>query len=281
MLPISADTPKSDTHPSLEATEADWEAARRLLGGGVLSIIMPAYNLGSVIAGNIRKVHEVLSPHFDIEIVVVNDGSGDETSAEMALMAAELPNVKPVSYRSNKGKGMAVCEGFRHATGDFILLLDADLDLPPHQVSWFFSIMEQEQADVVMGTKRHPRSMLDYPMNRRVISMVYFFLVKLLIGLPTRDTQTGIKLFKRAPLAWAVPRLLVKRFAFDLELLAVVHEKGFRLAEAPIILQFQKGNRTWGCVRARTVRNILTDTLAIFYRIRIKHYYRDPRLTEK
>ena len=123
---------------------------------------------------------------------------------------------------------------------------------------------------VVIGSKRHPDSVLDYPLRRRFISAVYYGLVKILIGLPVKDTQTGLKLFKRKTLEWAMPRLLVKRFAFDLELLAIIHEKGFSVSESPITLEF-KGKL--GCVRPITVKQVMQDTLAIFYRLRLLHYY--------
>ncbi len=233
---------------------------------------MPAWNLGSVIAANVRTVHDLFGAQFPVEIVVVDDGSDDNTGTEIERMARTLPAVKAVRFPRNLGKGKALCEGFLQSTGSHVLLLDADLDLPPAQAARFFTELRRTEADVVIGTKRHPESQLDYPAKRRLLSTGYFLFVKLLFGLPIRDTQTGIKLFKRQPLAEAVPRMLVKRFAFDLELLVIVHERGFRIVEAPIVLEF-KG--PWGCVTRNTVREILTDTLAIFYRSKVKHYYRD------
>lgn len=251
--------------------DGHWTSMRAQLGAaGMLSIIMPAYNLGDVIVANIRQVRQFFSGHVPFEIVVVDDGSDDHTRRELASMCSVISELVPVYLRANQGKGAALREGFEASRGSYVLLLDADLDLPPEQVTRFFEIMAEEEADVVIGSKRHPESKLEYVWYRKLMSTVYFFLVKLLIGLPIRDTQTGIKLFKREVLEWVLPRMLVKRFAFDLELLAIAHRKGFKIAEAPIKLVFRS---RLGCVRPVVIKQILIDTLAIFYRVRILHYY--------
>ena len=93
-------------------------------------------------------------------------------------------------------------------------------------------------ADVVIGSKFHPESRVEYPRLRRIYSFFYYMLVRTLFGLPVRDTQTGIKLFKREVLERVLPRVLVKRFAFDLELLANAHHFGYRIVEAPVEVNF-------------------------------------------
>jgi hypothetical protein len=98
-------------------------------------------------------------------------------------------------------------------------------------------------------------------------------LVRSLFGLPVRDTQTGIKLFKREVLERVLPRVLVKRFAFDLELLANVHHFGYRIVEAPVVVNF---NRVCSRLHLPAVWNVFVDTLAIFYRMRILRYYDRP-----
>jgi glycosyltransferase involved in cell wall biosynthesis len=253
-----------------------WADARSEIGNGRLSIIMPAYNLGSAIAGNIRRVHELFEPHLSIEIIPVDDGSRDNTAREIQNAASELYTVRPVYLKQNTGKGAALRAGFRASTGSHILLLDGDLDLPPDQVSGFFNIMKKQKADVVIGSKRHPDSKLNYPWPRVLISNVYYCFVKLLVGLPVKDTQTGIKLFKRAVLDWVVPRMLIKRFAFDLEILAIAHEQGYRVVEAPITMDFHSG---FGCARPSVIRNVMNDTLAVFYRLRILRYYQSVPTT--
>ena len=260
--------------------QGDWQSAIRLVGDGLLSIVMPAHNLGPTIAENVNRVRRAVPQELPLEIVVVDDGSVDETRAELERITGTVPELRPVFLRQNAGKGWALKQGFEASRGSHILLLDADLDLPPEQTANFFAVMQRETADVVIGSKRHPDSQLNYPWHRHLTSIVYYGLVKLLIGLPIHDTQTGMKLFRREALACAIPRMLVKRFAFDLELLSIIHERGFRIAEAPVRLEFQS---RFGCVRPRSVKQVMMDTLAIFYRLRILRYYqtlRDTRIPD-
>jgi len=247
-----------------------WDTARHELGDGLLSIIMPAYRLGDHIAENIQHVHDLFSDSIPFEIIPVDDGSDDNTRAEIERVSSEAPEITPVLLDENSGKGAALRAGFHASKGSHILLLDGDLDLPPSQVAGFFDIMEQKDSDIVIGSKRHPDSQLNYPWYRTVLSNGYYVLIKLLFGLPIKDTQTGIKLFRRPVLQYVFPRMLVKRFAFDLEILSMAHDKGFSVAEAPITMDFHGG---WGCARPRTLRSILLATMAVFYRLRILRYY--------
>jgi len=104
-----------------------------------------------------------------------------------------------------------------------------------------------------------------------VYSTVYYSITWLLFGLPVKDTQTGLKIFRRQVLQRVLPRVLAKRFAFDIELLANAHRLGFRIVDAPITLKFKRpmGSR----IGIADIRNIFIDTLAIFYRMRVVKYY--------
>jgi glycosyltransferase involved in cell wall biosynthesis len=233
---------------------------------------MPAYNLAGRIAPNIKTVHEVMRESgLDFEVVAVDDGSGDDTSREIMGLAAEMPRVKHAQLKVNAGKGAALKRGFQASRGHFVLFLDADLDLPVDQASSFFSTMESEKADIVIGCKMHPDSKLSYPLHRRIMSRTYFALVKAMIGLPVRDTQTGIKLFRREALDASFPRMLVKQYAFDLELLSIAHDFGFKIAEAPVTLDFQARSYPFS---TRAIVRVAIDTLAIFYRTKILRYYK-------
>jgi glycosyltransferase involved in cell wall biosynthesis len=260
-----------------DAGDHDWDAVRAAVGGSVLSVVLPAHNLAATIADNLRTVARTFRGRVPFELIVVDDGSSDATRAEIEPLRDELPELRLVSLAFNAGKGGALVQGFRASRGTHILFLDADLDLPPEQATTFFEVMRETAADIVIGSKRHPRSHVVYPWHRRLASSVYYALVKLLFGMPLRDTQTGMKLFRRAALADIVPRLLVKQFAFDIELLAVAHHQGFRIAEAPVRLLF-KGR--YGCVRPTSVKQIVLDTLAVFYRLHVLRYYQTIRHTE-
>jgi glycosyltransferase involved in cell wall biosynthesis len=241
----------------------------------MLSILMPAYNEAQSIAENVCETVETMRGlGIDFEIVVVDDGSLDGThTAAIEALRAWPECVRIVRCRRNEGKGNALICGTAYSKGEYVAFLDADMDLHPEQLESFFTIMKSSGADVVIGSKFHPLSKVDYPRLRRVYSFFYFMLVRSLFGLPVRDTQTGIKLFKREVLERVLPRVLVKRFAFDLELLANVHHFGYRIVEAPVVVNF---NRVCSRLRLPAVWNVFVDTLAIFYRMRILRYYDRP-----
>jgi glycosyltransferase involved in cell wall biosynthesis len=241
----------------------------------MLSILMPAYNEAHSIAENVCETVETMQAlGIDFEILVIDDGSMDGTHAAASNVLKTWPeHVRVVRCARNEGKGNALICGACYSKGDRVAFLDADMDLHPEQLARFLEIMEARSADAVIGSKFHPDSKVDYPRVRRLYSFLYYLLVRALFGLPVRDTQTGIKLFKRPVLQHVLPRILVKRFAFDLELLANIHHFGYRIVEAPVTVNFK---RLCSRLRFTAVWNVFLDTLAIFYRMRILRYYDRP-----
>jgi glycosyltransferase involved in cell wall biosynthesis len=240
---------------------------------GKISVIMPAYNESGHIFTNVRETCRVFGKaKCDFEIIVVDDGSTDDTYSEARRAADELDSVKVVHYPHNNGKGNALKEGFRSATGDYVVFLDSDLDLHPAQLHGLFRVMRNRRADVVIGSKHHPDSKLDYPGYRKFISRVYALVLKVLFNLPLRDTQTGLKVFDYEVLARVFPKVLCKRYAYDLELLVNANHLGYRVAEAPVVLNFRRPRR-WGRIGMGDIYLTGIDTLAIFYRLHILRYY--------
>ena len=134
---------------------------------GKLSVLMPAYNEETIIYANALEAARQISPLADdYELLVIDDGSSDRTKAEIERAAAENPKIRCISYQPNQGKGGALREGTAHATGDYIAFCDADLDLAPEQLADFIDRMQRENADVVIGSKMHPESKVDYPAIR-------------------------------------------------------------------------------------------------------------------
>ncbi|MDI6758793.1 MAG: glycosyltransferase [Candidatus Omnitrophota bacterium] len=237
-----------------------------------VSIIMPAYNEAGRI---IRSIEETISTFKEFgclwELIVIDDGSTDNTFELALRLSLQYPKdiiVKKNPY--NLGKGRAIKKAFHYASGDYVVFLDADLDLHPNQIQTLFDIMRLDNADIVIGSKLHPNSIVNYPFLRRVMSYGYYLLVKLLFNLPCHDTQTGLKLFKACVLRDVFKRVLVKKFAFDLEVLVNAHHLGYCIAEAPIALATQ---RRYGRIGANSILTIILDTLAIFYRMHILNYY--------
>lgn len=241
-----------------------------------VSVIMPAYNEGGHIYQNIREIAALFGRlEQPFEIIIVDDASNDNTFAEAQKAKAELGNVIVARNELNYGKGWSIRKGFFLASGDYVVFLDADLELNPEQIERFFQIMRQTKCDVVIGCKRHPESKISYPLHRKIISAGYFFLVKRLFGLPIRDTQTGLKLFKYQVLAKVMPKLLIKTYAFDLEVLVLAFSFGYKIEEAPVIVNYKS---KFGRIGLFAILTVLMDTLAIYYRLKILKYYEYPRL---
>ena len=233
-----------------------------------LSVILPSYNGGPPMVGTVMAVVDVLRDCGKaFEVIVVSDGSTDSSLRDLAASSAP---VSILHYKKRQGKGVALRVGMSRAHGRHIAFLDSDGDLDPTDLSNFVALMDLYDPHVVLGSKRHPLSTIAYPWSRRVMSFVYHCLVRIFFGLNVRDTQTGIKLIRRDVLDDVLPRMLEKRFAFDLELLVVARSLGYRrFFEAPVSLSYQFSST----VSPPAVAQILTDTAAIFYRRYLLRYY--------
>ena len=161
-----------------------------------LSVVMPLYNEGAKITSNVEQTLTALRMLGTFEIILVNDGSSDNSGEEIARLAEKYPGEVLSLQLPRSGKGEALRRGAQAARGGYVVFLDADLDIPPEQILFFVAIQRVKKADAVIGSKMHPDSTVDYPLIRRVYSLGYFWLVKLLFGLPVRDTQTGLKLVR-------------------------------------------------------------------------------------
>lgn len=239
----------------------------------MLSVIIPAYNEEKNIQKTIRKLSNDLKRiNRQFEIVVVSDGSSDQTFQRAKLLSAK--NIRVFEYRPNKGKGYALTFGVNKSQGEVVTFLDAGGDFDTQQIDKFIKLMEVFDADIVIGSKRHPASQVYYPLIRKFYSRIYQLLIRLLFNLNIRDTQTGLKVFKRDVLNRILPRAMVKRYAFDLELLVIAKRLGYtRIFEAPVNMDFNAVNTG---INFRSIYNMILDTLAIFYRRYILKYYDRP-----
>ena len=205
--------------------------------GPLVSVVIPAFNEAALVERCVVETVATLSGlRFRHEVVVVDDGSDDGTAELARAVADRYPNVRVVGHEVNRGKGSALIRGAAAAVGEVVLFMDADLEVHPRQLRLLWQRMEETGADVVIGSKLHPESDIDYPAERRVLSHGYYLIVRTLFRLPVHDTQTGLKLYRRAVLARVLPRLVIKRYAHDLELLVNVHRLGYRIVEAPVVV---------------------------------------------
>lgn len=239
-----------------------------------LSIIIPSHNEEKNIPRTLAKLIETFTVyHYDYEVVVVCDGCQDKT-AERAR-GVKSSKIRVLEYQPNLGKGYALKYGVRQARGDVIVFYDAGGDFHPSHIDRFVKLMDALRADIVIGSKRHPMSRVDYPRNRRLYSWIYQLLIRLLFNLKIRDTQVGLKVIRRKVLRAVLPRVVVKQYAFDLEMLVVANHLGFhQITEAPVDLRF---NFRGTGIKSSSIFNMLRDTAAIFYRLRILRYYDKAR----
>ena len=251
---------------------------------------MPVYNGGEGIVDNVGVIQRSVAaglPGEDVEVIVVSDGSIDDT-AERLLSARSEAGIRVIHYDRNLGKGYAVKTGALAAHGDWIALVDADLDLDPASLPHYIETARQDDLDFAIGSishttrppsydlcisriasHRHPDSVVHYPRSRRIASWCYQQLNRILFRLDVKDTQVGLKVFSRRVVDDVMPLLLVKRFAFDLELLAVAKALGYgRIRELPVRLDYRFTGSEGG---STAVMHALWDTAAIFYRLRILH----------
>ncbi len=240
-----------------------------------MSVLIPFLNEEKIIVKNTYQVIKDLEDMgLEFEIILIDDGSKDNS---YGLLAGEFTGnirVRIVRNMSNFGKGWALKTGYEYSTGDYVLFLDSDLELSPWHVPNFFNEMVKKNADAVIGSKLHPDSVIDYPLSRKIISLTYYFIIKFLFGLPIMDSQTGIKLFKREALELSLPKVLVKKFAFDIELLIILIKRKKKIVPAPIELRYSR--KSFGNIGLETALKTLVDTLSIFFRNFFLNFYDRP-----
>ena len=246
----------------------------------LVSIIIPAYNQEKTISKDLERIYKVMcETRWNFEIILVSDGSSDNTLKEARKFRRK--SISAIGYKTNRGKGYSVRYGMARASGDFIAFIDAGMEIDPNGISMILEHMQWYEADIVVGSKRHSASHVSLTAVRKIYSWGYYLGVRVLFGLKVTDTQVGLKIFRRKVLETVLPRLLVKEFAFDIELLAVANYLGFkRIYDAPVKMTLDFG----GASKIKkdififanpVIRLMLFDTLAVFYRLYILHYYDD------
>jgi glycosyltransferase involved in cell wall biosynthesis len=236
-----------------------------------ISIIIPAYNEEANIKKTVFDIVKNFKSQYYYEVVVVCDGCVDRTYERSKQAGKKYFQVKTYSYQKNRGKGYALTYGVKKAKGDVIAFYDAGGDFDIMHIDRFTKLMEVFDADIVIGSKRHPASKVNYPLIRKIYSKIYQILIKILFSLNIQDTQTGIKIFKKEVVEKILPRCVVKKYAFDLELLVIARKLGYKkIFEAPVNLNY---NFNASGINYKSIWQMFTDTMGIFYRLNIIKYY--------
>lgn len=234
---------------------------------GGLSVIMPAYNTAGQIIESLVRVERILDGVAgDYEVIVVDDGSEDGTRDVVESYLRLRPKVKLISYNENVGKGYALRRGFDMAGGEIVVFLDSDSDIDAACIESYVEALQS--CDMVIASKRHPKSDYKAPLMRKILSAAFNIIVKILFGIRYSDTQAGLKAFRKTALAKIMRIGLVKRYAFDVELLALANMLGLRVKEAPVNVHLDAR------FSLRHIIYMLIDMMGIFYRLRVIGWYR-------
>ena len=237
-----------------------------------LSLIIPAYKQEKTIAQDIKAIDVVLKKLSVVyEILVIVDGCKNTYKAALKI---DNPRVKVFEYKKNYGKGYAVKFGVVKAKYDVIGFIDGGKDINPASIPYLLNKMEKYNADIVVGSKLHKESKINYPIFRKILSWGYRNMTYLLFGFNVRDTQVGLKFFKRKVAKKTFSMVKVNGFAFDVEALAIANLLGYKkIYDAPVRLNF---NKEFSAKKSRFIKiipNMIWDTLMIFFRLRILNEY--------
>ena len=238
-----------------------------------LSLVVPAYKQERTILKDLQNLNRVLfSLPYKYEIVVVVDGFVDKTFEK--VKSIKNKNIKLFGYGKNKGKGSAIKYGIEKASGDVIGFIDAGMDIDPSEMSLMLDLMDWNKADIILASKLHPESKVNYPFWRIILSWGYRTLTHVMFGFNVKDTQVGFKIFRKKVAKEVFSRIIVKRFAFDIEVLTVAYKLGYqRIFEAPVRLDFRGASSITSSNFWKTISFMLWDTAAVFYRLKILRYY--------
>ena len=231
-----------------------------------LSIVIPAYNESQHIGPTLEAITAYLAQHaVDAEILVVDDGSTDDTASIVAQFAQGRAAVRLLAHEGNRGKGHAVRRGVLAARGDIVLFCDADGSTPIEEAPKLLALLDAGQTDVAIGSRELPGSELvrPQPWFRRAMGWVFRNLVRLLVIRGFRDTQCGFKAFRRDAAHDVFGRQSIDRFGFDVEVLFIARRLGYRITEVPV---------RWQDCRDSKVRPVLDSLrmLGDLFRIRFR-----------
>jgi dolichol-phosphate mannosyltransferase len=231
-----------------------------------ISAIVPIYNQEAVIANSLSRIREALfltNLHF--EIIVVNDGSSDNTLAILEKEKEKDPQIKVITYSQNKGKGYAIKQGVMQSSGDITVFIDGDLDIQPFAIREYIS--ELNNCDFVIASKKHPLSRVNAPLSRKILSRMFNLVVRTTTGIKLKDTQSGLKVGYGNMLREFFKVMNINRYAFDVELLAIAAMMNLNIKEMPVEVNLDHR------FRIRQIILMLKDVLDISYRHRIRRFY--------
>ncbi|MGA8154302.1 MAG: dolichyl-phosphate beta-glucosyltransferase [Terriglobales bacterium] len=209
------------------------------------SIVLPAYNENERIAATLGKIFAHAERNgWECEVIVVNDGSSDDTAQIVRQCAAGHCNLSLLENPGNRGKGYSVRNGMLHAHGDILLFSDADLSSPIAEAEKLFSAIKGG-ADVAIGSRwlKTELQIQRQPLYRQLFGRVFNLLLRLVLGLRFKDTQCGFKAFTQGAARCLFPLQKVERWGFDPELLYLAQRSQLSVEEVPVEWSHREGTR--------------------------------------
>ncbi len=209
------------------------------------SIVLPAYNESARIAGTLDRIlAHATQRGWKVEVIVVNDGSSDDTANIVRQFAAEHSVVRLLENPGNRGKGYSVRNGMLRAQGEILLFSDADLSSPIEEADKLFAAIANG-ADIAIGSRWvDPRLQIRrQPLLRRVLGRIFNLALRVILGLQFKDTQCGFKAFTRRSAQAIFPLQKIERWGFDPEVLYLAKKFGFAVREVPVAWSHREGTR--------------------------------------
>lgn len=212
-----------------------------------ISVIIPAYNEQSRLPNALRRISQYLQGTEWVfhEIVIVDDGSTDDTAAVAEDLARDRPNVRVLRNPGNRGKGYSVRRGMLEAAAEWRLFSDADLSTPVEELEKLWRAIEQGKDKIAIGSRAIDRSLIGVhqPGYRETMGRFFNGVMRVTTGLPISDTQCGFKLFRADVAREIFSRQRLERFGFDVEVLYIAFHRGYTIAEVPVRWNHMEGSK--------------------------------------
>lgn len=209
------------------------------------SIVIPAFNESARIGATLARIASyAVEQRWDVEVLVVNDGSRDNTVEVVSGFIGQHPFIRVLENPGNRGKGYSVRNGMMHAQGEVCLFSDADLSSPIEEAEKLFEAIFAG-ADIAVGSRwlRPELQTERQPLLRQIYGRVFNLFLRIMLGLNFRDTQCGFKAFRKEAAHRIFPLQRIERWGFDPEILYIGRRLGLRSVEVPVRWAHSAGTR--------------------------------------
>ena len=229
------------------------------------SIVIPAYNESARLGGTLERVLAYVHARgWDAEVIVVNDGSQDNTADIVRTFAAKDPAVRLVENPGNRGKGYSVRNGMLHARGGIVIFSDADLSSPIEEAPKLLQALTAG-ADIAIGSRwlRAETQTQRQPLHRQIFGRIFNLMLRAMLGLKFKDTQCGFKAFRQPAVGAIFPLQKIERWGFDPEILFLARKFKFRVREVPV---------AWGHSGGTRINPLVDGSRMVMEMLRIRWY---------